>query len=100
MASYAATEPGNQCDTSARSITLVTLVTLVTLARGLYVGISRGRDENLALVATGNHDQADAREFVEHVIANERDDVPALSQQRQLGRQIGARCPPTSFRRQ
>jgi ATP-dependent exoDNAse (exonuclease V) alpha subunit len=83
---YAATEPGNQGDTAARSITLVTGT---TTARGLYVGMSRGREENLALVATGNHDRDAARELLEHVLANERDDVPALSQRRQLARELG-----------
>ena len=88
---YAATEPGNQSDTSTRSITLVTRS---TTARGLYVGMSRGRDENLALVATGDHDRADARDFLEQVIANERDDVPALSRRRELAREIGMWNPP------
>jgi hypothetical protein len=83
---YASTEPGNQGDTSTRSITLVTRA---TTARGLYVGMSRGREENLALVATGNHDRDAARELLEHVMANERDDVPALSQRRQLARELG-----------
>jgi conjugative relaxase-like TrwC/TraI family protein len=82
---YAATEPGNQSDTSTRSITLITGA---TTARGLYVGKSRGREENLALVATGNHDSDTARDLLEHVIAHERDDVPALAQRRQLARDI------------
>ena len=82
---YAVTEPGNQSDTSTRSITLITRV---TTARGLYVGMSRGREENLALVATGNHDSDTARDLLEHVIAHERDDVPAIAQSRQLAREI------------
>jgi conjugative relaxase-like TrwC/TraI family protein len=83
---YAATEPGNQSDTTTRSITLVTHA---TTARGLYVGMSRGREENLALVVTGSHDRVDARELLEHVIISEHDDVPAMSQRRQLAREIG-----------
>jgi conjugative relaxase-like TrwC/TraI family protein len=88
---YAATEPGNQSDTSTRSITLVTGA---TTARGLYVGMSRGREKNLALVATGNHDSDTARDLLEHVIAHERDDVPALAQSRQLAREIGTLSVP------
>jgi hypothetical protein len=51
---YASTEYGAQGDTADRSITLATTA---TSGRGLYVGMTRGRDENLALVA----DTADPR---------------------------------------
>jgi conjugative relaxase-like TrwC/TraI family protein len=88
---YSATEPGNQADTSTRSITLVTRA---TTGRGLYVGMTRGREENLALVATGNHDSDAARDLLEHVIVNDHGDVPALSQRRELAREIGTRSPP------
>ncbi len=43
---YAATEPGNQSDTTNTSITLATAA---TTCRGLYVGVTRGRDENIIL---------------------------------------------------
>jgi hypothetical protein len=81
---YAATEPGNQSETSTRSMTLVTSA---TTARGLYVGMSRGREENRAFVVTGNHEPNDARQLLGQVMVNERDDMPAVSQRRQLAGQ-------------
>ena len=78
---YAATEPGNQSDTADRSITLATGA---TTCRGLYVAVTRGRDENLILVVTDTHDLADAVDVLEQVLASDRSDTPATTVRRDL----------------
>jgi DNA transposition AAA+ family ATPase len=86
---YAATEHGNQGDTTSASIELVSDA---TSRRGLYVGATRGRNENLMLVVTESHDLDQARDILERVIANDRVDLPAIAQRRELAeatRQIG-----------
>jgi hypothetical protein len=92
---YAATEPGNQSDTTDRSITLATAA---TTCRGLYVAVTRGRDENLILVVTDTHDLADAVDVLEQVLASDRSDTPATTVRRDLAvavppaPQLQARC--------
>ncbi len=78
---YAATEPGNQSDDAHRAITLVSPA---TTCRGLYVAITRGRAENMMLVVTDTHDVADAREVLDCVLVNDRADLPAIRQRREL----------------
>lgn len=81
---YAATEHGNQSDTQTASLTLATPV---TTGRGLYVAVTRGRQDNTVLVVTGTHDAADARAMLEAIIATDRADVPAVTQRRALAAQ-------------
>ena len=82
---YAATEPGNQSDTAARS---TTLATGATTCRGLYVAVTRGRDENLICVATDIHDLADAVDVLEQVLASDRSNTPATTVRRDLAATI------------
>lgn len=78
---YAATEPGNQSDNQDRG---VVMATPSTTRRGLYVALTRGRRSNHVLVVTETHDLAEAREILDHVITNDRADVPALTRRQQL----------------
>ncbi len=78
---YAATEPGNQSDTQDRSITLATGS---TTGRGLYVGMTRGRQTNHALVVTDTPDIGAARDVLERAISCDRADVPAIAQRQRL----------------
>ena len=78
---YAATEPGNQSDTQDRSITLATGA---TTGRGLYVGMTRGRQANHVLVVTDTNDLDAARELLERVITWDRADVPAVARRNWL----------------
>ena len=81
---YAATEPGNQSDTQTVSITLATPA---TTGRGLYVAVTRGEQQNLILTVTETHDITEALDVLETIIANDRADVPAVTQRRQLAEQ-------------
>jgi AAA domain-containing protein len=81
---YAATEPGNQSDTTTGSITLATPA---TTGRGLYVAVTRGEQENLVLTVAETHDIAEARDVLEAIIASDRADIPAVTQRRQLAEQ-------------
>jgi len=78
---YAATEHGNQGDTVTVGIELATVA---TTQRGLYVGVTRGREDNKILVVTDSHDLAEARDILERVLASDRSDVPATTQRRRL----------------
>lgn len=78
---YAATEPGNQSDTQDRSITLATGS---TTGRGLYVGMTRGRQTNHVLVVTDTPDIGAARDVLERAITYDRADVPAVAQRQRL----------------
>ena len=78
---YAATEPGNQSDTQDRS---VTLATGSTTGRGVYVGMTRGRQSNHVLVITDTDDLAPARDALENVITTDRADVPAVARRNEL----------------
>ncbi len=81
---YAATEHGNQGDTVDVAIEVVSTA---TTHRGLYVGATRGRDENRIHVATATDDLADARDILDTVLAHDRADIPAVTQRRDLARQ-------------
>jgi conjugative relaxase-like TrwC/TraI family protein len=78
---YAATEHGNQGDTTAVGMELVSEA---TTRRGLYVGATRGQQENLMIVITESHDLDEALDILERVLANERADLPAIAQRRAL----------------
>ena len=78
---YAATEHGNQSDTVTAS---TELVTPATTRRGLYVGVTRGQQDNTIRVVTDTHDLDEARDVLEAVLATDRADVPAVTQRRQL----------------
>jgi conjugative relaxase-like TrwC/TraI family protein len=77
---YASTEHGAQGDTADRAITLATTA---TTGRGLYVGMTRGRNHNDALVADTD-DLAQAISVLEAAIAVDRADIPATVQRRTL----------------
>jgi conjugative relaxase-like TrwC/TraI family protein len=87
---YAATEYGHQSITTDASISLATGV---TTCRGLYVAMSRGRHDNTVHVVTDTHNPAEARDTLERVLANDRADLPAVSQRRQLATQDHAPVP-------
>ncbi len=78
---YATTEHGAQGETADRSISLATNA---TTGRGLYVGMTRGRKENTALVVTETHDIAEAHEILETALAIDRADIPATRHRRDL----------------
>lgn len=78
---YAATEHGNQGDTVTIGIELATAA---TTRRGLYVGVTRGREENIICVVTEHGDLDEARDILEGILAVDRVDVPAISQRRLL----------------
>jgi conjugative relaxase-like TrwC/TraI family protein len=88
---YAATAHGNQGDTVDIGLAVVTPA---TSHRSLYVGATRGRDENRLLVVADDLDQA--REVLEQVINNERADVPAVVRRRELLEQADSRPSDTS----
>ena len=78
---YAATEHGYQSDT----VTIGNeLVTPATTRRGLYVGVTRGRKQNMILVVTEGRDLDEARDILEGVLAVDRADIPATTQRRAL----------------
>jgi len=78
---YAATEHGVQGDTVTVAIELATEA---TTRRGLYVALTRGQRENTVLVVTESHDIAEARDILERILTNDRVDLPATAQRRQL----------------
>ena len=88
---YAATEPGNQSDTTTRSITLATPA---TTCRGLYVAITRGQLENLICVVTDTHDLADAIDTLQHILTTDRADHPATRTRRELAANHHPPTPP------
>jgi hypothetical protein len=81
---YAATEHGYQSDTVDHSLALVSTV---TTRRGLYVGATRGRHDNLLCVVTDSNDVAEARDTLETILAFDRADIPAVTQRRNLAHQ-------------
>ncbi len=81
---YAATEDGNQADTVDIGIDLVSGA---TTHRGLYVGMTRGRDTNRLLVITDTAGVAEARDVIMGVLAHDRADIPAVTQRRELAQQ-------------
>ena len=81
---YAATEHGYESATVTAGIELASAA---TTRRGLYVGVTRGRDENLICVITESSDVAEARDVLEAVLAVDRADIPAVTQRRNLAAQ-------------
>ena len=81
---YAATEYGTQSATETASITLAGPA---TTGRGLYVAMTRGRDDNRVYVVTDTHDMTDACDVLEGIVASDRADIPAVVQRRQLAQQ-------------
>jgi conjugative relaxase-like TrwC/TraI family protein len=80
---YASTEHGAQGDTVDVAIELVSPA---TTHRGLYVGATRGRDDNRLHVLTETNDPAQARDILEAVLAHDWADLPAVTQRRDLAR--------------
>ena len=78
---YATTEHGNQGITTDTSITLVTGT---TTGRGLYVGATRGRDDNQLLVVTDQQSEREAMDLLGRVLATDRADTPAVAHRRHL----------------
>ena len=87
---YAVTAHGHQGDTVDVSYTLVSTS---TTHRGLYVGATRGRHDNELHVVTDTPDLDEAVDLLGWVLANDRADIPAVAQRRQLIEQ--ARVPLT-----
>ena len=81
---YAATEYGTQSATETASITLAGTA---TTGRGLYVAMTRGRDDNRVYVVTDTHEMSESRDVLEGIVASDRADVPAVVQRRQLAQQ-------------
>ena len=90
---YAATEHGNQADTVDVAIELVSTA---TTHRGLYVGATRGRDDNRIHVITDTDDLGEARDVLETVLAHDRADIPAVTQRRDLALQDAIRPSQTT----
>jgi conjugative relaxase-like TrwC/TraI family protein len=80
---YAATAHGHQGDTVDIGLALVNEA---TSHRSVYVGATRGRLENRLLVVAD--DASAARDVLERVLINERADVPAVVQRRNLAEQV------------
>ncbi len=80
---YAATAHGHQGDTVDIGLALVNEA---TSHRSLYVGAHRGRQENRLLVVAD--DTKRPRDVLERVLTNERADVPAVVQRRNLAEQV------------
>jgi ATP-dependent exoDNAse (exonuclease V) alpha subunit len=78
---YASTEHGVQGDTVTAGIELATEA---TSRRGLYVALTRGQRDNTVLVVTVTHDIAEARDVLERILTNDRVDLPATAQRREL----------------
>ena len=87
---YATTEYGAQGITADRSLTLATTA---TTGRGLYVGMTRGRADNLALVVTDEPTLDAARDVLEATLAIDRADVPAVRHRHNVARQEAAKLP-------
>ena len=93
---YAATEHGYESATVTAGIELASAA---TTRRGLYVGITRGREENLVCVITESDDVAEARDVLEGIVAVDRADIPAVTQRRNLAaQQPPAPAPPSTPR--
>jgi conjugative relaxase-like TrwC/TraI family protein len=86
---YASTEHGAQGDTADRAITLATTA---TTGRGLYVGMTRGRNHNDALVADTDN-LTHAISVLEAAIAVDRADIPATVQRRTLAAAVPRSSP-------
>jgi conjugative relaxase-like TrwC/TraI family protein len=83
---YASTAHGHQGDTADVAYTLIDQA---STHRGVYVGATRGRDENHLLVLTeAPGDLAEARDTLERALTRDRADIPAIAQRRQLAETI------------
>lgn len=82
---YATTEYGAQGITADRSLTLATSA---ATGRGLYVGMTRGRADNLALVVTDEPTIDAARVALEATLAVDRADVPAVRHRQNTRRSL------------
>ncbi len=89
---YAATEHGYESDTVTIGINLACEA---TTRRGLYVAVTRGREENSIHVVTETDDVTEARDVLERVLAVDRADIPAVTQRRRLAEQHQAEPAPT-----
>jgi conjugative relaxase-like TrwC/TraI family protein len=89
---YAATEHGYQSDTVTAGHSLAGDA---TTRRGLYVAVTRGRDDNQIHVTTQSHDVAEARDVLERILAVDRADVPAVTQRQRLAEQDHPTSPST-----
>jgi hypothetical protein len=87
---YAATEHGYQSDTVTAGYSLSGDA---TSRRGLYVAVTRGRDDNRIHVITQSHDVTEARDVLERILAIDRADIPAVTQRRRLAEQEHAVAP-------
>jgi conjugative relaxase-like TrwC/TraI family protein len=81
---YAATEHGYQSDTVTAGYSLAGDA---TIRRGLYVAVTRGRDDNQIHVITQRHDVTEARDVLERILAIDRADIPAVTQRQRLAEQ-------------
>lgn len=73
------------------------VVTPATSHRGLYVAVTRGRQENQLLVVADGVEHA--RDVLEQVLTNDRADIPAIVQRRHLAAEVpGGRRGPTDLR--
>jgi conjugative relaxase-like TrwC/TraI family protein len=81
---YAATAHGWESDTVS---TAMALASTATTRRGLYVAVTRGRDENMIFVITDSDDVAEARDILDGIVAVDRADIPAVTQRRTLAQQ-------------
>ncbi len=82
---YAATEHGHQGDTVDIALALVSSA---TTHRGLYVAVTRGRDENRIHVITDTTDVGEARDVLDAVLVYDRADIPAVTPRRHLAREV------------
>ena len=80
---YAATAHGYEGDTVDVGLAIATEA---TSHRALYVALTRGRLENCVLVVADDLD--DARDVLEKVLTNDRADIPAVAQRRNLAAQV------------
>ncbi len=82
---YATTAHGHQADTVDIGLAVVTEATSHS---SLYVAATRGRQENRLLVVADDTGSDAARDVLGRVLTNDRADVPAVVQRRNLARQV------------
>jgi conjugative relaxase-like TrwC/TraI family protein len=90
---YAATEYGYQSDTVTAGHSLAGPA---TTRRGLYVAVTRGRDDTQIHVITQSHDLAEARDVLERTLAVDQADIPAVTQRQRLAQQDHPDTTPSS----
>jgi conjugative relaxase-like TrwC/TraI family protein len=87
---YAATAHGYEGDTVDIGLAVATET---TSHRALYVAVTRGRQENRLLVVADGPEHA--RDVLEQVLTNDRADIPAVAQRRNLAHQVPRTRPAT-----